>query len=116
MPKNTAPEATTTPVEEAPKVDPAKDLAARATEYLDKDKVTPSQARAYTEFLGDSPLTHSVLANYDRDTLVAIAAKQASLSKEDAAAFRQAYSSLTPSHQWLKAIVATALALDDSTE
>jgi hypothetical protein len=90
-----------------------KALADRATNYLDKDRVTVAQAKAYRDLLGDSPLETLGL---DQEAATGAANKTKLLPKEDQERIRQLYSGLTPSHQWLKAVVATALALENQEE
>lgn len=85
-------------------------LATLATEYLDKDKVTPAQARAYTELFGEDPTTFAPFQGLPVPALVAIAGGvrlPASASKP----LHEACSGLVKSHVWPKAIAATYLVL-----
>jgi hypothetical protein len=111
----------TTPATEAevasettPTVDVNKQLAEQATAYLDKDRVTRAQAEAYRELLtsgetGD-PM-EDFLPGVDIEDAIAYAGKSKATPTELRDSLRSAYSDLKPSHQWLKAVIATAVAL-----
>lgn len=106
--------------EDAPKAtDDMKELADAATELLDKDRVTRAQAVAYTELLTSGP-TGDPLADFLPEVSVEDAIAYANKSKTPPTELRDnlrlAYSDLKPSHQWLKAFIATAVVLHEQRE
>lgn len=111
--ENVAPEAT---VETTPTPDPAAMLAELATAYLDKkadgtprDKVTRAQAARYRELLGDSPLETLGVSLEDAELA---ARKEKVLPKADNDRIRALMAELPTSHVWVKAILATAVAIE----
>jgi hypothetical protein len=88
----------------------------RRPRYLDKDRVTRAQAEAYRELLtsGDPPGTPwrtSSLACRHRGRDCLRGQERRPPRRSSAIACGCAYSDLKPSHQWLKAVIATAVAL-----
>jgi hypothetical protein len=77
------------------------------------DTVRTKQAEKYLEMFGDQdPLEHPVLAGLDADKLLAICQNGATvLPIEERKARAEHYQDLPPSHQWLKGIAATAIAM-----
>jgi hypothetical protein len=100
--------------EATPTVDYYKDLAERATAHLDKDRVTRAQAAEYVKLLtsGDSgsPMA-DFLGGIEADQAIKFSKKQEATPTELRDSLRSAYSHLKPSHQWLKAVIATAVEL-----
>jgi hypothetical protein len=110
----TQPETTT--VEETPTPSPAelrKGRAEAATRYLDKDRVTPTQFAAYEALLAEGEGSPLEVLGIDREAAEAHASKVKLLPTEDRKRINALMSGLTPSHVWLKAIIATALHLED---
>lgn len=77
------------------------------------DTVRTKQATSYLEMFGEEdPFEHPTLAGLDAEKLVAICQSgAATLPLDERKARAEHYSSLPPSHQWLKGIAATALAI-----
>ena len=102
-----------------PKVDEGKVLAERATAYLDKDRVTRAQALVYQELLTSGPTgdpLEDFLPGATIEEAMSWANKSVATPKEVKDRLRDAYSHLKPSHQWLKAVIATAIALKTEDE
>jgi hypothetical protein len=116
----------TTPATEAevasettPVVDDVKQLAEEATGFLDKDRVTRAQAAAYQELLTGGPTgdpMEDFLPGVELEDAIAYANKTKATPTELRDNLRMAYADLKPSHQWLKAVIATAVALKQREE
>lgn len=94
------------------------DLLEKANTLMPKDKVRLAQLKAYEQLLGDNPMEHIIITTLlsmgegrDLPWLESVASGQASVRKERAAV-KEHYEHLTSSHQWLKGIVAAALAIE----
>ena len=95
--------------------DPVKELATRASTFMDKsDVVRVSQAKAYAEILGEQPFAEGGLfEGVSVEDAVAYANKTKAVPADLKQKVRDAYAELKPSYQWLKAFVATAIAIND---
>lgn len=98
---------------DAPTVDVAE-IAARATTFMDlNDVVRKTQAAAYTEILGEHPFAEGgVLEGVSLEDARDWAAKRKATPDPVKQRIRDAYGNLKPSYQWLKAFIATGIAIE----
>jgi hypothetical protein len=98
---------------DAPTVDVA-DVATRATSFMDlNDVVRKTQAAAYAEILGEHPFAEGgVLEGVSLEDARDWAAKRKATPDPVKQRIRDAYSNLKPSYQWLKAFIATGIAIE----
>lgn len=110
-----APEGTETQEQVAPQKSEAQIVAEYVKEHalIKNDTVRVKQAESYLELFGDEdPMEHPALAGLTAEQLAAICQSgAATIPLEDRKKRAESYMHLTPSHQWLKGIAATALAL-----